>query len=313
MRPVAGLDIGATTIRAAVADDDGHLQATATEPTPEDSDAAVDTIQTVLRSVADGADIPFESVSAVGIGSMGPLDHDAGCVLDPPNVPGVERIPVLAAVEALHDGRIVLHNDAIAAAIGERYYSEKPIDNLVYLTLSSGIGAGAIVDGEVLSGSTGNAAELGHITVAPDSQQRCGCGGVGHWEALCSGHAIPRTARSVAEETDIETDLDLGAVTAPDIFEAVGTDPLADRVVERLAEWNALGVAAAIHAYDPETIHIGGAVATNNPDAIVDRLRRRLPAHVIGEVPTVAVTPLGSDAVLRGAVASALEQGADRR
>ena len=313
MNAVAGLDIGATTIRAAVADDHGYLQATATESTPEDSAAVMDTIQTVLRTAADGADIPLESVSAIGIGSMGPLDHDAGCIVDPPNVPGVERIPVIAAVETIHDGGIVLHNDAIAAAIGERYYSENSMDNMVYLTLSSGIGAGAIVDGQVLCGSTGNAAELGHITLAPESQQRCGCGGTGHWEALCSGHAIPDTARSVAEETDIETELELAAVTAPDIFEAVGTDPLADRVVERLAEWNALGVAAAIHAYDPETIHIGGSVATNNPDAVVDRLRRRLPAHVIGEVPTVAVTPLGSEAVLRGAVASALKEGVGRR
>lgn len=308
MSAVAGLDIGATTVRAAVADGRGTLRATATEPTPGDRDAIVRTIRATLRAAAEGAGIPIESVSSVGIGSMGPLDHDEGCIVDPPNVPGVERVPVVTAVEGLHDGDIVLHNDAVAAAIGERYYSDDPVENLVYLTISSGIGAGAIVDGNVLCGSTGNAAELGHITVAPDSDRRCGCGATGHWEALCSGRSIPDTARHVAADADIETGLDLSTVTAAGVFDAVGSDPLADRVVDRLAAWNALGVAAAVHAYDPDAVHIGGAVATNNPETIVAPLRQRLPDHLVGDAPALAVTPLGSEAVLRGAVASVLER-----
>ncbi len=310
MRAVAGVDIGATSIRAGLSDDRGRLQSTATNPTPRDRDAIVNTIGTVLRAAADGACVPVESVRAVGIGSMGPLDHGEGCIVDPPNVLGVEQVPVVAAVEAVHDGPVVLHNDAVAAAIGERFYSDDPGENLVYLTISTGIGAGAIVDGNVLTGATGNAAELGHITVAPDSGARCGCGGEGHWEALCSGRAIPETARRLADERGVETELDLAAVTAADVFDAADTDALADLVVDRLAAWGTLGVAAAVHAYDPETVHLGGAVATSNPDAVVDPIRRRLPAHVVGEPPTVAVTPLGSDAVLRGAVASVLERGA---
>lgn len=307
MKAVAGLDVGATTVRGAVADGRGRLLSTATEPTPGDSEAVVGAIRSVLRTAADDADRPLDSVDAVGIGSMGPLDHEQGTVVDPPNLPGVDRIPVVEAVRSVADGEVRLHNDAIAGAIGERYYSDEPVENLVYLTVSSGIGAGAIVDGHVLHGESGNAGEMGHITVAPDSDRRCGCGGSGHWEALCSGTALPETARRMADGTDIDTDLDLSELTAEALFEAVGTDPLADRVAERVAEYNALGVAALVHAYDPETVHLGGAVATNNPDAVIDPLRRRLPDHLVGTPPRLAVTPLGDDAVLRGAVASVLE------
>jgi predicted NBD/HSP70 family sugar kinase len=130
------------------------------------------------------------------------------------------------------------------------------------------------------------------------------------WEALCSGRAIPRTAQRIAEESAVETGLDLPGVSEADVFDAVGTDPPADRVVDRLSAWNALGVAAAIHAYHPARIHVGGAVATNSPGTVVDPLRDRVSTHVVGEAPPVAVTPLGSDAVLRGAVASVLERGA---
>jgi glucokinase len=306
MTTVAGLDLGATTVRTALADERGRLLATTTEPTPGDRKAVVDVIQRSLTRAADGAGIPLDAVAAVGIGSMGPLDHAAGAVVDPPNLPGVDEVPVVEAVSGVHDGEIVLFNDAVAAAIGERFYADDPPANLVYLTISSGIGAGAIVDGNVLHGATGNAAEMGHITVAPDSDQRCGCGDTGHWEALCSGRAIPETARTVAAEAGVDTEFDLADLTAPDLFDDAGSDPLADRVLDRLAAYNTMGVAALVHAYDPAVVHVGGGVAANNPEAVVDPIRRRLPAHLVGETPTVAVTPLGADATLRGAVAGAL-------
>jgi glucokinase len=306
MTTVAGLDLGATTIRAAIADGSGNLEETVTERTPADREAIVETIRAVLQTVADGAGIHLEKLAAVGIASMGPLDEGAGTVVDPPNVPGVDRIPVVEAVERVFDGPVVFNNDAIAGAIGGRYYGDGDRSNFVYLTISSGIGAGAIVDGTVLRGASGNAAEIGHVTLAPESDRRCGCGGTGHWEALCSGRHIPDTVRDVATETDSETDLDLAQLTAPELFEAVGSDPLADLAVEQLADWNALGVATLVHAYDPELVHVGGSVATNNPETVMAPIRRRLPGLVVGDPPTVEVTPLGDDAVLHGAVASTL-------
>ena len=310
MTTVAGLDVGATTVRAALADEHGEMLSTATEPTPTASrDDVVEAIQTVLSTAADGAGIPLDSVATIGIGAMGPLDSETGSIVDPPNVPGIDRIPVVDAVRRFHDGDIVFRNDATAGVIGERFYADGDCENLVYLTLSSGIGAGAIVNGHVLRGATGNAAEMGHVMLAPDTGRQCGCGGVGHWEALCSGHNIPATVRTLAADAGVETALDLDSLSTPELFDAVGTDPLADIVVERLADWNAQGVAALVHAYDPERIAVGGAVATSNPETVIDPLRRRLPAFVVGDSPTVDVTALGSDAVLRGGIASALTGG----
>lgn len=314
MTTVAGVDLGATTVRAAIAGADGALRETATEPTPSDRTAILEAIASVLQRAADWSEVPLSDLAAVGIGTMGPLDHAAGVVVDPPNVPGVNRIPVVEAVGRVYDGPVVLNNDAAAGAIGGRYYGDGDYSNHVYLTLSSGIGAGAIVDGTVLHGARGNAAEIGHVTLAPESNQRCGCGGTGHWEVLCSGRHVPETVRTVAADSDIETDLELAQVTAPDLFEAVGSDPLADRVADRLAAWNTLGVATLVHAYDPEQVHVGGSVATNNPETVVAPIRRRLADHVIGDPPTVEVTPLGDDAVLYGAVASVLaSERADHR
>lgn len=306
MTVVAGIDLGATTVRAALADGDGSLRETVTEPTPADRGAIVKTLGRLLQTATERAGFLVEELAAVGIGTMGPLDHAAGVVVGPPNVPGVDRIPVVEAVERVYDGPIVLNNDAVAGAIGGQYYVERECSNFVYLTISSGIGAGAIVDGNVLHGANGNAAELGHVTLAPESTQRCGCGGTGHWEALCSGRNIPETVRRIATECDTETNLRLDQVTALDLFDAVGSDPLADRVVDRLADWNALGVATVVHAYDPELIHVGGSVATNNPETVVVPIQSRLPDLIVGDTPTVKVTPLGGDAVLRGAVASTL-------
>lgn len=306
MTTVAGIDLGATTVRAALADEDGTVHETATEPTPNDRVAIVETIATLLQTVADSGGVSVDELEAVGIGTMGPLDHAAGSVVDPPNVPGVDRIPVVEAVERVYRGDIVLNNDAIAGAIGGRYYSDEDRSNYVYLTISSGIGAGAIVDGHVLHGRNGNAAEMGHVTLAPESDRRCGCGATGHWEAFCAGSHIPDTAREIAVENDIKTNLELAELTAPELFAAIGSDPLADRVVQRLARWNALGVATLIHAYDPELVHVGGSVATNNPETVVSPIRSRLPDLVVSEPPPVKVTPLGADAVLYGAVASAL-------
>lgn len=306
---VAGVDLGATTVRAAIADDNGDLLAAATEPTPRGSGEAVaDAIEAVLVGAADRAGVQFAAVDAVGIGSMGPLDTAGGAVVGPPNLPDVDRIPVVDAVRRRYGGPVALHNDAVAGAIGERFAGDERLDDLAYVTISTGIGVGAVVDGQVLSGATGNAAELGHVTLEPESDQTCGCGGTGHWEALCSGANVASTVRALAAETDRDTEMDLADLDARSVYEAAGSDPLATYAVERLADWNARGVATVVHAYDPAHVRLGGGVATNNPDSVVGAIRRRLPDHVVTEVPTVGVAANGENAVLRGAVASVLEE-----
>jgi len=300
----AGIDLGATNLRVVVADAAGDEVGRSHRETPQGSgDAITDAIVATLRAACADAGTDIGSLLAVGVGSIGPLDRDGGVVVDPPNVPA-DRIPVVAALSDVCDAPITMHNDATTAAAGEQRFADTP-PNAVYLTISSGIGAGAVVDGSVLSGWRGNAAEVGHSVVEPGGR-RCGCGGTGHWEAYCSGRALPVFARDIADRTDLDTDLDLDTLDAPSLF-AAPDDPLAERVLDAAAARNAIGVANLVHAYAPEVLSVGGAVALGNPDRVLDPIRERLPGLLATPVPTLRITPLGGNAVLRGAVALALD------
>lgn len=301
MAHYAGVDIGATHLRVQVTDTDGVVLGNERRATPQADGPAIErAVAATIDAACTTADVPPASLAAVGIGSMGPLDREAGVVVGPPNVPA-ERIEVVAAARHVVDCPVTLHNDATAAVVGERAFTDAP-ENSVYLTVSSGIGAGAVVDGHVLEGSRGNAAEVGHFVVDPDGR-RCGCGGCGHWEAYCSGKAIPSVARDLARG---ETALDLDRLDAAAVFAAAGEDPLADRVLDQVATYNAVGVAGLVHAFAPDLVSFGGSVARHNEALVLDPVRERLDEHLAVPAPDLRVTPLGGDAVLRGAVACAL-------
>jgi glucokinase len=304
-RLVGGVDLGATNLRAAVADREGEIRGRVRTGTPgSDGEAVSDAVVDTLEDACVAAGVEPTDLSAVGVGSIGPLDRAAGVADDPPNV-AAERIPLVGPLTTRCDCEIVLVNDCVAGAIGERYFADGG-PNLAYVTLSTGVGAGAIVDGNPLQGHRGNAAETGHVVVEPGGRE-CGCGGAGHWEAYAGGRAIPDFARELERAEGVDTDLDLVDLDAQTVFEA--DDPLAERVRDRLGAYNALGVAATVHAFDPATVVLGGAVAVNNPDAVLAPVRDRLPALLAVDTPTVRLAALGEDAVLKGALAAALTGG----
>ncbi|WP_251327966.1 ROK family protein [Haloplanus pelagicus] len=315
MATYLGVDLGATTVRAVVGDRAGRIAGSHSAATPQGPTGVAVTeavLETVREACADAGVSPG-AVVAVGIGTIGPLDPSAGAVVGPPNLPDdVERIHLRGPLETLcSTGRITLHNDAAAAALGERFFGDGP-ENLVYLTVSTGIGAGAVVDGHVLSGWDGNAAEMGHLTVDPDPEtgRPCGCGGTGHWEAYCSGANVPGYARDLHAGAATSLPLDDPDLDAADVFGAAGEDAFASRVVERIGRWNAVGVAALVHTYAPRTVVVGGGVARNHPDHVLDPVRERLPDLVATTVPTIRLTAFGDAAVVKGALASAITGGA---
>lgn len=310
MTAYLGVDLGASTIRVLVGDAEGGTVGRYRTPTPQggDGEAVVDAVLAAIRAACAEADRDPTEVVAAGIGTVGPLDPAAGAVVDPVNLPAVERIELVAPVAGLLDADVRLHNDATAAAIGERYAAPDDPANLVYLTLSTGIGAGVIADGRVLRGHRGNAGEVGHVALDPDAAVECACGGVGHWEALCSGANLSAHARAIADE-GVPTDLDLDESDPADLLSAVGEDPLATELAERVGSWNALGVATLVQAYAPARIVIGGAVARNHTGTILDPIREELPAYCLEPPPPVDLTTLGDEATVRGALASALTGG----
>jgi glucokinase len=320
MARYAGVDLGATNIRAVVGDETGQVVSSRRTETPQGPTgiAVTEAILEVLRGACDAARTDPSEITAAGIGTFGPLDLAAGVVENPANLPNaIDTIPLIGPVSELIDSDSVhLHNDTTAGVIGERFYSERNPDDMVYLTISSGIGAGVAVDGRVLTGWDGNAGEVGHMTVDPEGYMPCGCGIDGHWEAYCSGNNIPMYAGHLLEDDPVDTalnpdDTDFSAV---DVFSAANDgDTFAQEVLDRVGRWNTIGVANLVHAYAPLVIYVGGAVTLNNPEWTLDPIRESIGEMVMSNVPDIQKTTLGNDVVVKGALASALTGGTGDR
>jgi len=315
----AGVDLGATNVRAVVADTDGTVLGRDRRRTPTGPTgiAVTEAVLDALRTACDEAGASPDEVWAAGIASFGPFDLAAGAIENPANLPDhIDTIPLTGPAENLFDtDRVYLHNDTSAGVIGERFHSDRNPDDMAYLTISSGIGAGVCVAGSVLAGWDGNAGEIGHMTVDPDGVMRCGCGKDGHWEAYCSGNNIPRYTEHLYEEGTVDTSVPVEAADfdAADVFAHAGDDPFADHVIDQLAHWNAMGVANLVHAYAPLVVNVGGTVALENPERVLDPVRERLPEMVMSNVPELRLTTLGDSVVVRGALASAMTAGTGDR
>jgi glucokinase len=298
------VDLGATNVRAAVGDE-GQLRCKVSERT-ERSRGAEGISEQIVRLIEA---LPG-GFRAIGVGSIGPVDLGSGCVVNSPNIP-FKRIPVVEPLKKHFQVPVAMLNDCSTAVLGERDYGAgRGLSNIVYVTLSTGLGGGAIVDGHLLVGKDGNAVEIGHLTIEADSPLICGCGKRGHWEAYCSGSNIPNLARLMLEnylgETCLRAERYPKALTAERIFNAARSgDPAAKDIVSRIGEVNAIGFADVVNVFDPEVLTIGGSIALNNPDLVIGPIMDGIDKHLINRRPKIIVSPLGEDAVLYGALALA--------
>ena len=189
----------------------------------------------------------------------------------------------------------------------------KNTGNLVYITLSTGIGGGAYVDNHLLIGKDGNAVEIGHIVIDFEERLICGCGKRGHWEAYCSGTGIPKLVKMLYKEKRIDLVLssiwdeikgDLDKITSKMIYDhAKKGDEIALEITDFIGRLNAIGIANIINVYDPEIITLGGSIALKNPKLVLDPINKYINRYIINRKPKIILTPLGEDVVLYGAFA----------
>ena len=303
---VAGIDIGGTKIALALATPEGRVVEGARFPTRVEEgphrivEAAVAEIERMLAQT--GA-----RLSAVGIGCGGPLDRRRGLILSPPNLPGWDEFPIVALVEGRLGVPALLDNDANAAALGEhRHGAGRGYSDLVYITISTGIGGGLIVRGELVYGVYDGAGEVGHMTVLPDGPA-CGCGGRGCLEALCSGTGIARRAREALAGGAVSSLSALGAggVTAQAVAEAARAgDPLAAALWDETIDHLAAGVGNLFNVLAPEAVVIGGGVSAAGAQ-LFEPLRQRVRGRVRMLPPekiNILQASLGGDSALHGAV-----------
>ena len=309
-----GIDLGGTQIRAGLVDGDGRVVRKVAVPTPAAEgpvavlDAAASAVFALIgeRSAA--------KIGRVGLCAPGPLDADNGLALSIPTLPGFVDLPMAALLAQRIGCPVDLENDGIAAVHGEwRFGAGRGVDNLVFVTLSTGVGGGVVCDGRIVRGRMGMAGHVGHITIIADGA-RCPCGNLGCWEAYASGTAFTRRARERAAAVP-STRLHEGPIDARSIFAAAaGGDALAGELVAEQADYVGIGLVNLLHAYSPERLVIGGGVS-NGLDALMPGIRRRIDVSAMPPFRSVPIVraELADDAGLVGVATLArarLERGA---
>lgn len=307
---VLAVDIGGTGMRAAVVDADGRIAARTRIATEADRGLinTAERLGSLLERVAAEAGAP--DIAALGISTAGPVDPATGTYRHPPNLPGWHGLSMVPTLGASFGLPVVVGHDATLAALAEtRFGAHRGASDLVYLTLSTGIGAGIVAGGRPVTGSTGGAGEAGHLIVRPGGPS-CGAGCRGCLEGVSSGSAIARAAREAVAAgrlTSLVPDADAGMVFAA----ALAGDALAREVVDGAVEGIATGLAGLLAVLDPEVIVLGGGLLGGLDPwwaALLDRTREVALPRYAGGVP-VARTTLGDHASLLGASLIAFEAG----
>ncbi|MGO4203055.1 ROK family protein [Rhodococcus sp. TAF43] len=262
-----GVDVGGTSIRAAVVDASGDVLDTAQAPTPHAADALERGIERAVRELADR-----HRIAAVGLAVAGFVDSDRTTVRFAPHLPWVDA-PVARTLGQRLGLPVVLEHDANAAAWAEcRFGAAAGGRNVVIVAIGTGIGAALLIDGRLYRGSFGVAPELGHTQVVPDGRP-CACGKRGCWERYCSGTALVDTALELlAADPSASTVLaravavDPGSLTGRRIAAAASDgDPLALAVFADFARWLGVGLATVSDVFDPDLIVICGGVGMSAP------------------------------------------------
>lgn len=306
-----GIDLGGTKILTALVDDQGRVLDRERMPTPAGGpESVVAAIVDSVRTVIGRAGIALAAVGGLGVGAPGPMDPATGVVFEPPNLPGWRDVP-LAEMLASHLGLLVfVENDANAAALGERWAGAGVgVDDLVYITISTGIGGGLILGGRLYHGVSGTAGEIGHMVIEPGGP-RCNCGRVGCLEALASGPAIARDARAAVQSGAPTTlsQLPGEALTAEAVARAAWDgDPVARQIYARAAAALGVGVTNLVNLLNPAMVIIGGGVARAGEliFAPVRRIVREEAFERPGSAVQIVPAALGDDVGAIGAAAVA--------
>ncbi|MER5971034.1 ROK family glucokinase [Streptomyces sp. NPDC002055] len=278
-----GVDIGGTKIAAGVVDEEGSILETCKVPTPPTPEGVVDAIADAVRTVSTD-----HQVEAVGIGAAGYVDDKRATVLFAPNI-NWRHEALKDKVEQRVGLPVVVENDANAAAWGEyRFGAGQGHEDVICITLGTGLGGGIIIGNKLRRGRFGVAGEFGHIRVVPDGLL-CGCGSQGCWEQYASGRALVRYARqrAVAAPDNAAVLLGLGdgspdAIEGRHVSEAARQGcPVAIDSFRELARWAGAGLADLASLFDPSAFIVGGGVSDEG-DLVLDPIRKSFRRWLVG-------------------------------
>ncbi|HEY5696947.1 MAG TPA: ROK family protein [Acidimicrobiales bacterium] len=303
-----GVDVGGTKLLA-LALDTTHdaVLGTARHPTPRGAEALLDGVAEIVAEITEQCTLGPDL--RVGVGVAGLVDH-RGVLRHGPNQHGVRELDVLGGLIDRLGRRVVVDNDGNCAVWAEwSSGAARGHDDVVLVTLGTGIGAGLMVGGQLVRGANGMAGEPGHTMVDPTGPP-CPCGRRGCWERYASGAGLARMARDAAEAGRLEDVLtaaggDAAAISSEDVVTAGRKgDPEAAAIMARFAWWTAVGVANLVAVLDPDVVVLGGGLI-EAADLWLDETRRRLPEVLVASehrvLPRVEAAVHGTAAAAMGA------------
>jgi len=316
--PVLAIDLGGSKILVATISDRGRVLARDYNRTlaSEGLQPVIDRMLSAIDRLLSAKNMSLSQLHSISVAAVGAIDMEKGIVTSSPNLPGWCDVPLSDIIREKHGINTFLINDASAAALGEhRFGAGKGVSNLIYLTVSTGIGGGIIINDSLYCGVSGGAGEIGHMTIDVNGP-KCNCGNNGCLETLASGTAVAREAIKRISRGEKSSLIDIVEGEIENITaEKVGIaaqhgDSLALEVITEAATYLGVGLANLVNIFNPEMIIVGGGLAKLGellfgPARQVVRERAfQLPAQVVHIVPA----QLGDDAGVLGAAVFAFQQ-----
>jgi glucokinase len=281
---ILGIDIGGTKCAAILASPDGEILARQSMPTEAKNgpDAILNQLITTARELLKKQKVEPGVLTGIGISCGGPLDTKSGLVYSPPNLPGWNAVPVRSRFEEAFPGiPVVLENDANATALAEwKYGAGQGAQNMVFLTMGTGIGGGLILDGRLYRGTNDLAGEVGHQTILVDGPL-CGCGKRGCLEAVASGPAIARLAQESLHYGRGRKLIEIAGgkldnITAQHVIEAAKAgDSFSQNVLKEVGTYMGIGLANIVQILNPQKIVLG-TIAVHAGELILEPIRTAL-------------------------------------
>jgi glucokinase len=311
-----GIDLGGTKIVTALVDKGGRIISRDYRETEAATgrDAVVARMVDAASRVMNDGGATTAQISATGVAAPGPIDVESGIVTTPPNLPGWNDVPLRQLIQDELGLPTALENDANAAALAEyRFGAGRGTKHMIYVTASTGIGGGFILNGELYRGATGAAAEIGHMTILPQGPL-CGCGNRGCLEALASGAGIARQGRELVERgvPTLIADLaegDPNRISAKLVAQAVARGDIEARgILDEAMIYLGVGMANLVDLFNPELIVIGGGL-TRMGERLFDPVRRiiaRSAFRAAAQAVTIVPAQLGDDVGVLGAATVAM-------
>ncbi len=305
-----GIDVGGTNVKIALVDSNGKIGYSDTIPTRAEMgyEYTVNNMKQAIRDLLTETKLSPKDIEGIGFGLPGQVDFKSGIVRLITNIPGWVEIPLAKMIEDEFHIPTRIDNDVRCAALGElNFGAGKGCENLICITVGTGIGSGLIVNGKLIRGASNAAGEIGHIKLQMHDGPICGCGDTGCLEAFASGPSIVAMAEEYimgGKSTKYREMANGNDITPFIVAEAAKAgDAVAQRIYTKMGEYIGIGLASVVNLLNPEKIIIGGGVAGAG-DILMNPLKETLKKRamkIAGDTVEVVPAQLGNTAGVIGA------------